>query len=96
MGLGYNSGRNLDLNKIRFPYLHYILQQSFWIGYESEKVESLYLYLEKTRVTIWDPLTGSQYLNTALNHNKVSIVPCWPLSKKSLRSTSVQVGPIDP
>jgi len=24
-----NSGRNLDLNKNRFPYLHYVLQYSF-------------------------------------------------------------------
>jgi len=32
--------------------LHYILQYSFWIGFESEKVESLYWYLEKTQVTL--------------------------------------------
>jgi len=30
-----NSGRNLDLNKIRFSYLHYILQYNFWIGFAS-------------------------------------------------------------
>jgi len=28
-----NSGRNLDLNKIRFSYMHYILQYSSWIGF---------------------------------------------------------------
>jgi len=33
-----NSGRNLDLNKIWFSYLHYILQYSFWIGFESKKL----------------------------------------------------------
>ena len=54
-GLGLNFGfwieigRNLDLNKIRFSYLHYILQYSFWFGFESEKLESLYWYLEKTQ-----------------------------------------------
>jgi len=36
------------LNKIRLSYLHYIFQYSFWIGFESEKVESLYWYLEQT------------------------------------------------
>jgi len=49
---GNNRGRNLDLNKIRFPYLHYILQYSFWIRFESERVESLYWYLEKTQVAV--------------------------------------------
>jgi len=44
-----NSGRNLDLNKIRFSHLHYILQYSFWFGFESEKLNSLYWYLEKTQ-----------------------------------------------
>jgi len=44
-----NSGRNLDLNKIRFSHLHYMLQHSFWFGFESEKLESLYWYLEKTQ-----------------------------------------------
>jgi len=55
-----NSGRNLDLNKIRFPYLQYILQHSFWIGFESEKVESLYWYLEKLK---------SQYETHCQDHN---------------------------
>jgi len=32
-----NGGRNLDLNRVRFSYLHYILQYNFWIGFESEK-----------------------------------------------------------
>ena len=39
------SGRN----KIRFSHLDYILQYSFWVGFESEKVKSLYWYLEKTQ-----------------------------------------------
>jgi len=34
-----NSGRILDLNKIRFSLLHYILLYSFWIGFESVKLE---------------------------------------------------------
>jgi len=88
LGKANNSDRNWDLNKIRFPYLHYILQYSFWIGFESEKVESLYWYLEKTQVTVWDPLPGSQYSNIALNHDEVSIycallTPQW---KQNLRS----------
>jgi len=44
-----NSGRNLDLNKIRFAPLHYSLQYSFWFGCESEKLKSFYWYLEKTQ-----------------------------------------------
>ena len=47
--LANNSGRNLDLHKIRFSHLHYILQYTFWFGIESEKLESLYWYLEKTQ-----------------------------------------------
>jgi len=50
--LANNSGRKLDLKKILFPYLHYILQYSFWIEFESEKVESLYWYLENTQGTV--------------------------------------------
>jgi len=44
-----NSGRNLDLNKIRFLQLHYIFQYNFGFGFESEKFESSYWYLEKTQ-----------------------------------------------
>jgi len=44
-----NSARNLDLNKIQFSYLHYIFQYSFWLGFESEKLTSLYWYLEMTQ-----------------------------------------------
>jgi len=43
-----NWGRNLDFNKIWFSHLHYFLQFSFWFGFESEKLKSLYSYLEKT------------------------------------------------
>jgi len=34
---------------IRFSHLHYILQYSFWFGFESEKLKSLYWYLERTQ-----------------------------------------------
>ena len=44
-----NSGRNLDLNKILFLYLHYIQQYSFWFGFETEKIQSLYWYLENAQ-----------------------------------------------
>jgi len=43
-----NSGRNVDLNKIRFSCLH-ILHHCFWIVFESEKRASLYWYLEKSQ-----------------------------------------------
>jgi len=45
---------NLDLNKIRFSHLHYILQYSFWFGFESEKLESLYWYYiwKRLKVTV--------------------------------------------
>ena len=41
-----NSDRNLDLNKIWFSYLHYILQYNFCIGFEFENLVSIYWYLE--------------------------------------------------
>jgi len=44
-----NSGRNVYLNKIRFSYLHYILQYNFWVGFQSEQLKSLYWYLKKTQ-----------------------------------------------
>jgi len=44
-----NSDRHLDLNKIRFSWFHYILQFNFWVGSVSEKLKSLYWYLEKTQ-----------------------------------------------
>jgi len=44
-----NSGKNLDLNKIRFSRLHYIFQYKFRFGLESEKFELPYWYLEKTQ-----------------------------------------------
>jgi len=73
--------------------LHYILQYNFF-GFVSKRAESFYWYLEKTQVTVGDPLPGLQYSNTALNHDKVSIccVLLTPQWKKSLTSTSVQVG----
>jgi len=88
-----NSGRNLDLNKIQFSYLHCILQYSFWFGFESEKLESLYWYLEKTQGHSIGPLPWSRYAKTTLNHDKVSIycallTPQW---KQSLRSSFMQV-----
>jgi len=43
------SGRNLNLSKIRFSCLHYILQYDIWIGFVSEKLKSLYCYMEKTQ-----------------------------------------------
>jgi len=43
-----NSGRILDLNKIRFLCLHYLLLYNFWIGFVSENLKSLYWYLETT------------------------------------------------
>ena len=44
-----NSGKNLNLNKMRFSRLHYIFQYKFWFGLESEKFELPYWYLEKTQ-----------------------------------------------
>jgi len=32
--------------------LYFVTGYTFWIGFESEKVESLYWYLEKTQVTV--------------------------------------------
>ena len=54
----------MDLNKIRFSYLHYILQYSFWFGFESEKLESLYWHLEKTQGHSIGPLPWSRDANT--------------------------------
>ena len=69
------SDRNLELNKIRFSYVHYILQYNFWIGFESEKLKSLYWYSmsKRRKVTVWGRLPLSRYANTVLNHAKVSI-----------------------
>jgi len=84
----------LDLNKIRFSYLHYILQYSFWFGFESEKLESLYRFLEKTQGHSIVRLPWSRYANSTINHNKVSIdcallTPQW---KQSIRTSSMQAG----
>jgi len=91
-----NSGRDLDSNKIRFSYLHNIMQYSFWIGFESEKLKSLYWYSiwKRLKVTIRGPLRWSRYANTTLNHDKMTMycalmTPQW---KQSLRSLSMQVG----
>jgi len=56
-----------------FSYLHYILHNSSWIGFESEKHESLYWYQEKTQGQSIGPVPRSRYTNTTLNHDKVSI-----------------------
>jgi len=45
-GLDNDSDRNLDLKTIWFLDLHCILQYNFWIGFEFEKINLL--YLEKT------------------------------------------------
>ena len=84
----------MDLNKIRFSYLHYILQYSCSFGLESEKLESLYWYLEKTQGHSIGPLPWSRYANTTLIYDKVSIycVLLTPQWKQSLRSSSMQVG----
>ena len=72
------------------------MQYSFWIGYESEKLKSLYWYSiwKRLKVTIWGPLRWSPYANTTLNHDKMTIdcallTPQW---KQSFRSLSTQVG----
>ena len=93
-----NSGRNLDLNKIRFLYLHYILQYGFWFGFESEKLESLYWYLEKIQGHSIGLLTWSRYANTALHQDKVSyIVPCWLLTESKVSSLPQwNLGKLDP
>ena len=39
----------MDLDKIRLSHLHYMLQYNFWVGFESEKLKSLYWYLEETQ-----------------------------------------------
>ena len=68
------SGRNFHWNKIRFSRLHYILQYSIWIGFGSEKVESLYWHLEKAQSHSMRPtamITIFKYY--ILNHDKVSV-----------------------
>ena len=93
-GWAYNSGRNLDINKIRFSHLHYMLQYSFWFEYESGNFKHFTGIWKRFKVTAWGPLPWSRYANTTLNHDKVSIycallIPQW---KQSLRSTFTQVG----
>ena len=88
-----NSGKNLDLNKIRFSYWNYILQYSFLSVFECEKLK-----WKRLKVTVWGPLPRSRHASTTLNHDNVSIycallTPQW---KQSLRSTSMQVGKLDP
>jgi len=62
------------------------------IGFESEKLQSLYWYLEKTQGHSIGRLPWTRYANTTLNHDKVLIycallTPQW---KQSLRSSSMQ------
>jgi len=61
-------------NKIWFLYLHYILQYNFWIGFQFEKLKSLYCYLEKTQSNSMRPIaviTIRKYY--IINYNPVSI-----------------------
>jgi len=57
----------LDLNKIRFSHLHYILQYSYWFGFESEKLESLY-WLEMAWSKIYQARTTHSPQHPAHNH----------------------------
>jgi len=68
-----NSGRVLDLNKIRFSHLHYILQQSFGLDLNLKNLIHFIGIWKKHKVTVWDPLPWSRYANITLNHDKVSI-----------------------
>jgi len=83
------SGRKLDLNKIWFLHLHYILEYSFWVRFESEKLESLYWHLEKTQGHSMRPTA----MITICKYDKV-LIYCALLTlqrKQSFRSTFVQV-----
>jgi len=68
-----NSGRNLDLNKIRFSHLHYILQYSFGLDLNLKNLNHFIGIWKRHKVTVWGPLPWWRYANTALNHDKVSI-----------------------
>ena len=70
------SGRNLDLNKIRFAHLHYILQYSFWFGFESQKLKSCYWYLEKTQ---------GHSITLKAASSMGGLQPRWPLVLRSLQ-----------
>jgi len=68
-----NSGRNLDLNKIRFSHLHYILQNSCGLDLNLKNLNHFSGFWKRFKVTVWGPLPWSRYANTTLNHDKVSI-----------------------
>jgi len=47
-----NSGRNLDLNKIRFLHLHYILQYSFGLDLNLENFNHFTGIWKRLKVTV--------------------------------------------
>jgi len=47
-----NIGRNLDLNKIRFSHLHYILQQSFCLDLNLKNLNHFIGIWKRHRVTV--------------------------------------------
>jgi len=46
--------------------LYFAIGYIFWIGFESEKLKSLYWYLERLKVIVWRPQPWSRYANAAL------------------------------
>jgi len=51
-GYANNSGRNLDLNKIRFSYLHYILQYNFGLDLNLKNLDHFTGIWKKLKETV--------------------------------------------
>jgi len=90
-----NSGRNLDLNKMRVLHLHYICNIVFGLDLNLKNLNHFTGIWKRLKVTVWGPLPWSRYAilhsttRRCLSIYCVLLTPQW---QQSLKSPSVHVG----